>query len=392
VSLRSRDISRLLIAWYRRERRDLPWRRTSDPYRVWVSEIMLQQTRAQAAIPYYERFLRRFPTVEALASAEEEEVLALWSGLGYYARARNLLRAAQRIAAAGAFPRDYESIRALPGVGGYTAAAIASIAFGLPHAVVDGNVMRVVARVRNDPAEIGAARTRERFRSIAQDWLDARRAGTFNQALMELGATVCLPKNPRCAACPLEALCAARAAGTAVSLPVKLRKREPVRVEEALLVVRRGGRILLRREAAGAARMAGFWTLPSPGDLPEARVGARLGQFRHSITHHRYVFTVYAARLGPAGFKSEPAFEAETRRRGGKKADQEVRPTRGPALRPGAGLAAPRVESGPRPSGSGLQPAAGGSSPRFQWFAPAGLAAIPIGAAGRKGLKVAGIE
>ena len=197
------EISRPLIAWYERVHRDLPWRRTSDPYRVWVSEIMLQQTRAQAVVPYFERFLDRFPTVDALAAAHEEDALALWSGLGYYSRARNLVRAARTIHAAGAFPDDRAGLRALPGVGDYTAAAIASIAFGRPHAVLDGNVLRVVARVENDAAEIGSARTRERFRAIAQAWLDPLRPGAFNQALMELGATVCLPKNPRCSACPL---------------------------------------------------------------------------------------------------------------------------------------------------------------------------------------------
>jgi len=373
-SLRSRNISGLLLAWYRRGRRDLPWRRTSDPYRVWVSEIMLQQTRAQAVIPYFERFLERFPTVEALAAAGEEEVLALWSGLGYYSRARNLLRAARRIAAAGAFPSDYESIRALPGVGVYTAAAVASIAFGLPHAVVDGNVLRVVARMENDAAETGAARTRERFGSIARDWLGARSPGAFNQALMELGATVCLPRNPRCGACPLESLCAARAAGTAAGLPVKLRAREAVRIEGSLLVIRRSGRVLLRREAAGAARMAGFWTLPSPGDLPAARIGDRLGEFRHSITHHRYAFTVYSARLGPAGIKPESALD-------GKKADQEVRPTSAGDAR----------GAEPRTSESGRGTRGTRSSPQFQWFEPSRFASIPLGAAARKGLRVAGI-
>ncbi len=158
-----RDPAGALIDWYTRARRDLPWRRTSDPYRVWVSEIMLQQTRAQAVIPYYERFLERFPTASALAAAAEDEVLALWSGLGYYSRARNLRRAAQTVAAAQTFPPDYVSIRALPGVGDYTAAAIASIAFGLPHAVLDGNVLRVVARLENDAADIAAPRTRARF-------------------------------------------------------------------------------------------------------------------------------------------------------------------------------------------------------------------------------------
>ena len=180
----------LLTEWYRHGHRALPWRATSDPYRIWVSEIMLQQTRAQAAIPYYERFLARFPAVEVLAAASEDEVLSLWAGLGYYTRARNLRRAAREIVTAGGFPRDYEAIRALPGVGDYTAAAIASIAFGLPYAVIDGNVLRVVARLENDASDIGSPRTRARFREAAQEWLDRRDPGRFNQAMMELGATV----------------------------------------------------------------------------------------------------------------------------------------------------------------------------------------------------------
>jgi A/G-specific adenine glycosylase len=289
------EIARLLIAWYNRGHRDLPWRKTADPYRVWVSEIMLQQTRAQAVVPYFERFLARFPTVESLARAKEAEALALWSGLGYYSRARNLLRAARTIHEAGAFPADYAALRALPGVGDYTAAAVASIAFGLPHAAVDGNVLRVVARVQNDAAEIGAARTRARFREIAQEWLDPRRSGAFNQALMELGATVCLPRNPACHACPLAQRCAARAAGTAERLPVKLRKTEVRRIEGVLLVVRKSGRVLLAKGGKGAARVEGFWEMPSPEDLPEVRVGARLAEFRHAITFHRYTLRVHRA-------------------------------------------------------------------------------------------------
>src|ERR1035438_4678919 len=186
-------LARLLVDWYRKGHRDLPWRRTTDPYRIWVSEIMLQQTRVQAAIPYYRRFLDRFPTVEALAAAAEQDVLTLWAGLGYYSRARNLRRAAQQVVAAGGFPRDYAAIRALPGIGDYTAAAIASIVFQLPYAAVDGNVLRVVARVENDAADIASPRTRERFRAIAREWMGRRQPGVFNQALMELGATVCVP-------------------------------------------------------------------------------------------------------------------------------------------------------------------------------------------------------
>ncbi len=288
------------MAWYRRGHRDLPWRASPDPYRIWISEIMLQQTRAQAVIPYYRRFLERFPTVEALAAAGEDEVLTLWSGLGYYSRARNLLRAARQIAAAGAFPRSYAALGGLPGIGDYTAAAIASIAFGEARAVVDGNVLRVVARVRNDSADIAGGRTRERFRAVAQGWLDGADPGAFNQALMELGATVCLPRNPLCLVCPLASCCHARQQGTAAQLPVKLRKTEPVALEEVLLVVRRRGSILLRRRGAELRRMAGFWDLPSPEDLPAARPGRTLGAFRHTITHHHYTYTVKKA-VAPRG-------------------------------------------------------------------------------------------
>ncbi len=289
-------VSALLLDWYSRGHRDLPWRRSQDPYRIWVSEIMLQQTRAQAVIPYYERFLARFPTLGSLAAAREEEVLALWAGLGYYSRARNLRRAAQQLGAAEEFPRDYDGIRALPGIGDYTAAAIASLAFDLPHAVLDGNVLRVVARMENDSADIAAPRTRDRFRAVAQSWLDPRHPGAFNQALMELGATVCLPRNPLCLLCPLAVRCQARAAGTASHLPVKLRRTEPVQIAATLLVIRKGERVLLRQLHASARRMAGFWDLPAPEDLPKARIGRQLGEFRHTITHHHYVFTVLSAR------------------------------------------------------------------------------------------------
>jgi A/G-specific adenine glycosylase len=285
-----------LIAWYTAGHRALPWRATGDPYRIWISEIMLQQTRAQAVIPYYERFLSRFPSVETLAESDETDVLTLWAGLGYYSRARNLRRAAQQIVAGGGFPRDFDGLRALPGIGDYTAAAIASIAFGLPHAVLDGNVLRVVARVENDPADIGAARTRDRFRAIAQVWLNALRPAEFNQAMMELGATVCLPKNPLCRECPLAAGCGALAAGTVAQLPVKLRRVTPVKIDGALLIVRRNGRLLLRQREPGARRMADFWDLPAPADLPGALVGPPIGEIRHTITHHHYTLTVAPAQ------------------------------------------------------------------------------------------------
>ena len=297
-------VSSLLAQWYAQGHRDLPWRRTTDPYRIWVSEIMLQQTRAAAVIPYYRRFLDRFPTVEALAGAAEPEVLALWSGLGYYSRARNLLGAARRIAARGAFPRQYDELRQLVGVGDYTAAAVASIAFGEPRAVLDGNVLRVVARMENDAGDIRSPKTRERFRTVAESWLDPRQPGAFNQALMELGAMVCLPRRPLCVECPLHGQCQALQHGTVEQLPVKLGAVTPERIEAALLLVRRGQRILLRQRPATERRMAGFWDLPAPEHLPGAQPGAVIGRFRHTITHHRYTFTVKAARAPkrlPAG-------------------------------------------------------------------------------------------
>jgi A/G-specific adenine glycosylase len=292
------DIAALLAAWYQRGHRDLPWRRTSDPYLIWVSEIMLQQTRAAAAIPYFARFVDQFPTVEALAQATEEEVLAAWSGLGYYSRARNLHQAARQVVRGCAFPSGYEELRALPGVGDYTAAAIASIAFGEPHAAVDGNVLRVVARVENDAADIGSSKTRQRFREIAEQWLDRSDPATFNQAMMELGATVCVPRNPLCSACPLTIHCRGLQQGTATELPIKLRKTVPVNLEALLLVVHDARRVLLRQRAADERRMAGFWDLPCPEDLPGVRLGDELGEFRHTITHHHYRIAVRTARLG----------------------------------------------------------------------------------------------
>jgi A/G-specific adenine glycosylase len=284
-----------LLRWYEAHHRDLPWRRTQDPYRIWLSEIMLQQTRAQAVIPYYQKFLERFPTTAALARAPETAVLACWSGLGYYSRARNLHRAA-RLMSEG-FPDSYDAIRRLPGVGDYTAAAIASIAFGLPYAVLDGNVMRVIARLTNDAADIGTSTTRARFRQIAQHWLDPRRPGGFNQAMMELGATVCLPKAPRCAACPLAQACEARRLGLESQLPVKLRKETPQKIDGALVVAQRRGRILLWQRTADSRRMAGFWELPSREQLPELHSPRLAGSFRHTITHHRYAITVWSGSV-----------------------------------------------------------------------------------------------
>jgi len=283
-----------LLAWFERARRDLPWRRSNDPYRVWVSEVMLQQTRVAAAVPYYERFLARFPNVAALAEAPEADLLAHWAGLGYYHRARNMQQAARAIRDAGGFPSTFEAIRELAGVGGYTAAAIASISFGLPHAVLDGNVFRVLSRAANDSTDIASTSGKKVFSALAEALIDAGRPGDFNQAMMELGATLCLPKNPQCLVCPVSSLCRARAAGTQDTLPVRKRPQKSVYEERTLYWITQGSDILLWQRPAEAKLMPGFWELPEAEQLPQAESGLEKGSFRHGITFHNYLFRVSA--------------------------------------------------------------------------------------------------
>jgi len=283
----------------------LPWRSTSDPYSILVSEIMLQQTRAQTVIPYYERFLARFPNAKALAEAREADVLACWSGLGYYSRARNLQRAARQIVAAGSFPADYDGIRELPGVGPYTAAAVASIVFDIPRAVLDGNVMRVIARLRGDGADIGSSKTRMRFQQIAGELLDRRHAGRFNQAMMELGATLCLPRAPRCAECPVAVFCEARKTGRQNELPVKRARPASHQISVRLALLEQRGAVLMRQRPAEASLMPGFWEFPAPEDLTGWQEAEFLGSFHHTITHHHYTVTVLQGKISraPAGFE-----------------------------------------------------------------------------------------
>ncbi len=288
-------IRRALLAWYRRSARALPWRATRDPYRIWVSEVMLQQTRAAAVVPYYRRFLGAFPNVRRLAKASEQELLRVWAGLGYYQRARNMHRAARRIVELGRFPREYDSIRALPGVGEYTAAAVASIAFNLPYAVLDGNVTRVLARLLAEKTDVRAGTGKARLRRAAGDLLDREQPGEFNQALMELGATLCLPRNPRCGDCPLAGWCRARRMGVVSQIPVKRRREGPQPSERTLLLIERNGSLLLKRRPP-AGQLQGFFELPEPADLPAARLGPELGRFHHSITNRRYLITVRSAR------------------------------------------------------------------------------------------------
>ena len=243
------DFRARLLAWFHQFRRDLPWRRTRDPYRIWLSEIMLQQTRVAAVIPYFERFVDRFSDVHALAEAPQEEVLRLWSGLGYYSRARNLRKAAQEIVAKpdGEFPRTLEAALALPGIGAYTAAAILSIAFGEKLAVLDGNVARVLARVDAVRGDLREARRWKKLQGAADRLLAPAMPGDWNQAMMELGATLCTPRAPRCLLCPVAEFCRGRKLGLAERLPEKRKKRVPIGVTlvAAVFVNARGETLLL---------------------------------------------------------------------------------------------------------------------------------------------------
>ena len=215
------NFSEIILTWYASCGRDLPWRRTTDPYAIWLSEIILQQTRIAQGTAYWERFMERFPDVESLAAASEDEVLRLWQGLGYYSRARNLHAAARQIVGLGAFPTTLEGIRSLKGVGDYTAAAIGSFAFALPAAVVDGNVYRVLARVYGIETPVGSTEAKKQFTALAQSLLPADRPGDFNQAMMDFGATQCTPQNPSCGTCPLSGECIAFRTGRTADLPVR---------------------------------------------------------------------------------------------------------------------------------------------------------------------------
>ncbi len=303
---------RRLLDWYRANKRKLPWRETRDPYAIWVSEAMLQQTRVETVIPYYERFLTRFPDVHTLASAKLDDVLGAWAGLGYYSRARNLRAAARVIDAEhdGRLPEDPETLRRLPGIGRYTAGAVASIAFDRPEPIVDGNIKRVLARYRGIREDVGEPAVTRRLWEEAQALVDGPDPGDLNQALMELGATVCLPKTPHCSACPLNRSCDAHRVGDAETLPIQRKKKPPRRVEAvAGLVVRRGVALAVRRPTAGL--LGGLWDLPG-GELqsdesPAAgltrvlreRVGlsvsraSKVGSVEHIFTHRKLKLHVF---------------------------------------------------------------------------------------------------
>jgi A/G-specific adenine glycosylase len=332
--LRGRELTSFrneLLQWFRQFQRDLPWRRTKDPYRIWISEIMLQQTRVAAVIPYYERFLERFPDIRSLAEAPLEEVLRLWSGLGYYSRARNLQKAAQRVVAlhGGQLPQSEDAVHALAGVGSYTGAAIRSIAFGAQAAVLDGNVARVLARLG---AIGGDLRESKRWRSLqmtAGELLDPGAPGNWNQAMMELGATVCTPRAPRCLLCPVAKFCSAKRLGSAESFPEKRKKRDAVRIVLAAAVLQdsRGRTLLLppptrpdgKPDAGDVPTLvSGMWHFPTVAaekdavtelrsflaGLFQAREGELdmgrfepLGKLKHAVTYRNITVLPFRLRL-----------------------------------------------------------------------------------------------
>ena len=326
-----------LLGWFAEAKRDLDWRATRDPYRVWISEIMLQQTRVAAVVPYYRRFLERFPTVGDLAGARTDAVLRHWAGLGYYSRARNLHRAAKEIVARhrGEFPRLLEDALALPGIGRYTAAAVLSIAYGAPHAVLDGNVARVLARLGAIRGDLRRPR-RWRALSAAADALLAATPeaatsagppsatpGDWNQAMMELGATVCTPRAPRCEACPVSRWCRAHALGIALRLPSPRRKPKPVRLalSAAVLLDPRGRTLLLRQKSGHSALFSNLWHFPavqsamqspalqSEAPAPEKLAAHLRSEFgitaaleplppaRHTVTFRRILLAPYLVRV-----------------------------------------------------------------------------------------------
>ena len=276
-------LRRALLSWYDHNKRDLPWRRDANPYRVWVSEIMLQQTRVAAVLQHYARFMQRFPTVQVLARARPSSVLAAWSGLGYYHRARRMHQAAKVIVRKhqGKFPQTAEEWRALPGIGRYTAAAIVSISFGEAIAALDGNVRRVLSRVfgHSEGTEVAWQR--------AETLLDRDRPGDFNQAMMELGATVCTPRAPQCRNCPVSAWC--KSQGPDESRPEAPRKRKQL----YYALVRKGASVLLVQRPADVSLMAGMWEFP---EIPASRVNGShpVASFRHSITDTDYDVTIVA--------------------------------------------------------------------------------------------------
>lgn len=338
-SFPTQAVTEALLAWFRARQRDLPWRRTRDPYAIWVAETMLQQTQVSTVIPYYERFLERFPTVRSLAEADLDAVLALWQGLGYYARARHLHAAAREVMTryGGRLPPEYKALRALPGIGEYTAAALMSIAFDQDYAVIDGNVRRALCRLFDYAADPTTAEGKRALQAFSEALLPKGQAGPYNQAMMELGATLCLPREPLCSDCPVQPYCLARQRGVERERPVqraRIARRE--RTFIAAYIARGDRLLLLRRRPEGL--LGGLWELPNtelgPGEgdaealqrllqelsLGVSEIGEALGTIRHAYSHFTALVRLYrCATLGeasPAGLWDAAAWLSADERAG----------------------------------------------------------------------------
>ena len=319
-------ISSALLSWYDRCARTLPWRGIHDAYRTWVSEAMLQQTRVETVLSYYDRFLDRFPSLASLAAASEAEVLKEWEGLGYYSRARNLLNGAKQVMELydGELPRDPAALRRITGIGPYTAGAIASIAYGLPVAAVDGNVIRVLSRIYGIRSDVTDPQTRRRIEKLAADLVPEERPGDHNQAVMDLGAMICVPGTPDCSRCPLSSFCDALRTGDAGDLPVLPKAKRPREIHYAVLLIRSGGRVLMRQRTEHL--LQGLWCFPMlEGDLPpdvcrrQAMKKFRMdldpfsdaGTAKHVFTHQVWFMRLYqtgaeASAPAPEGYSFIP--------------------------------------------------------------------------------------
>jgi A/G-specific adenine glycosylase len=312
----TRSIGELILEWYALNARRLPWRGVDDPYAVWVSEIMLQQTQVDTVIPYYRHWMARFPDIQTLAAADEQAVLSAWEGLGYYARARNLWRATRQLVASGRnqLPSDVGELEALPGIGRYTAGAIASIAFGVDAPALDGNIKRVLSRLHDLALPVDRPEGLRRLWELAAADLARGRAGDHNQALMDLGALICLTRDPRCELCPLKSVCLAYASGVQAERPLKTPRKPIPAIQVAAAVIRRRGRVLIARRPSRGL-LGGLWEFPGgkqqEGEtLPEAlareireelgttiEVGEPVGVYRHAYTHFKVTLTAFEGRL-----------------------------------------------------------------------------------------------
>lgn len=325
-------IAPLLLTWYDQHARTLPWRGIHDPYRTWVSETMLQQTRVETVLGYYDRFLQRFPTIADLANAPEDDVLKLWEGLGYYSRARNLHKGAKQVMTdfCGIIPADVEKLRKISGIGPYTAGAIASIAFDQPVPAVDGNVIRVISRLTGIRENVGIPSVRRTLETKAAALVPEHRPGDFNQALMDLGATICTPGTPSCEKCPLHRICDAFDAGDAEDLPVLPRKNPPKVIDYTVCLIFSGNRILMRQRTE--AMLRGLWVFPMLEGSPTLRqLPAQIskltkltvadvqpaGTAKHVFTHQVWQMQIYLMHTpegadAPAGYRFIPAAEMES--------------------------------------------------------------------------------